>query len=342
MNLWGGNPGGITTSWGSLTAQSSRKDNTMSDQLPSSPAGEETSAHPVRVPEGITREWAKLLYAPDRNPIWPSEDSLPHESVVRSYGTQWYRLDIQGEHFALRPQLAQDAPFNEHWPALDPVPLSVARALRGYIIGYCHPHGIPNRVGETAELKDKALGLVRELGARAIEVVALQRESQWVEPMLLVPGITSEAAREMAVKLGQPVVVAVGEDRISVVQADGTPREGGYAWKLVPLLQAPCPMSLLCDGNEAPKREGGPWVSRSMAVAGMWQLHQSYSHSLLACKPCGDSVPEPGRAIMLSEWIPASRYKYTHSVDESKKQKKILRRFDVAKPTAFTPVSRDV
>jgi len=272
----------------------------MSDQLPSSPAGEESSVNPVKVRDGITREWAKLLYAPDRNPIWPNEDSLPHESVVRSYGTQWYRLDIHGEHFALRPQLAQDAPFNEHWPALDPVPLSVTSVLRGYIIGYCHPHGIPNRLGETVELKERALGLARELGAQAIEVVALQRESQWVEPMLLVPGITSEAAREMAVKLGQPVVVAVGEDRISVVQVDGTPRVGGYAWKLVPLLQAPCPMSLLCDGTEAPKREGGPWVSRSMAVAGMWQLHQSYSHSLLACKPCGDSVPEPGRAIMLS------------------------------------------
>ncbi len=276
--------------------------------------------------------WAKLLYAPPRQSSTPA-DYLPMETVAGSYGTQWYRLQVGDTHLGIRPRSAADNLANVYWPEGRAPEGEYAFLADGFVIGYLHPGGEPTRIEARALLKAQAERLIREAGGEPTEIVAIQRESKWLEPMFLVSGISAEEAWAIGRDLGQPVVVSFHGDRLAVDQTDGLRRAGGYRFQVLVLPEAPCPMSLGYETTHSPKREGGPWVSRSMEVAGIWQLHFADSHQLLACHPCEKRQEDKGSAILLERWFPASRYKYSHTREHNHPgDEGRLRRFERVTP----------
>jgi hypothetical protein len=300
----------------------------------------------VSAQESTTRghaRWAKLLYHPPGNPQLGAvpEDYLPEESVVSSYARQWYRFTVGDKSFAVRPTVgAKSDP--QGWPT--PSKTGPCRdALAGAtIIGYLHRRGVPSLLGDHSNLRELALSEIDAVGGTATDVVALQHQSQWVEPALAVTGVAREVLLLVAKKLGQQLVTVVGPERIKVVDVTGVTRKGGYTWDLLELGANPCPLSVGYTPRERPAREGGPWTSQSMAVAGQWSLHHRYSHSLLECDACATRKPEQGRPILLDEWVPASRYNFMYPMNKHHSDGAVLRRLEPELAPDFHDVGRAV
>jgi hypothetical protein len=260
--------------------------------------------------------WASLLYSPVRvsNIQSSPKASLPGESLTQSYIRQWYRFSHEGFHYALRPTSSLTNPYNHLWP--QPVGLDhpVRKQLRGFVMGYWHPEGTPSTSEGRAEQKALMQRVVRDQGLDVFMLTTFQRESQWVEPAVLVRGVSQEHAGEIARELGQKALVEITETRVLASLVDGHLPLGGYQWELHLLPEAPCPLSVGYEVINVPARAGGPWVSRSREVAALWQNHYALTHSLADCAACNkvqDAKPR-GKAIALGGVLPASRYKYSY------------------------------
>jgi hypothetical protein len=135
--------------------------------------------------------------------------------------------------------------------------------------------------------------------------------SHWAEPAVLVQGSEEEVV-DLARHLGQIAVVQLlpGVARVIWVEDQGLPTEVALGAHVLP--QPPCPMSLGVEVTLPVKREGGPWVSRSMEVAAMWQTHFAITHRLAPCAVHSGNritITEPGSAIALAEVVPSSRFR---------------------------------
>jgi hypothetical protein len=265
---------------------------------------------------------AHLLYAPARGGGFGSDplSALPREDLLTSYERQWYRFEWEGKNYALRPSEEALAPSNPLWPEAHTPEGEVARRLEGaYILSAWHPEGVTSNQSERGVLWNTLLGLVEDTGLPSLVMTALQGGSQWVEPVILVTGMSSDKARELTVALGQQVAVAVEGGWHRPQLLDGSPAEA-YAWSLHLLPGAPCAMSLGCEVTFSPQRVGGPYGSRAIEVASLWSQHRRHTHQLLACDPCrsGASVATvsgkdiSGAPIALSEVFPATRYTYSY------------------------------
>jgi hypothetical protein len=235
---------------------------------------------------------------------------------VVSYERQWYRFEFGGKHYALRPADSALAPTNAWWPQSVAVPDELAPLLTGFIIGSWHPGGVTSNHSERDILRRQLVDKVHSVGGTAVALVTLQGGSQWAEPALCVSGIDEATAREIAEHAGQGAFIQMEESWRRPIILSGT-KASGYRWQLVELPGAPCALSLGCELQYRPEREGGPWVSRSILVAGMWSFHHRLTHSLLSCDPCRTGAPlapgareVPGALIMLVEVLPASRSTY--------------------------------
>lgn len=273
--------------------------------------------------------WANLLYHPPGHPDLRAvpEDYLPAESVISSYARQWYRFTIDGTSFALRPAVNGDSD-RDGWPTPGHAGRNREALIGTIIIGYLHPGGVPSSLGDHTHLRERALTEIAAVGGVTTNIVALQRESQWVEPALAVTRVGLEALLPVARAIGQRVMTVVGPERIRVVDVTGVTRKGGYTWDLLELSANPCPMSVGFNTHRAPSREGGPWTSQSMAVAGQWSLHHRYSHSLLRCDACAARTPERGKPLLLDEWVPASRYNFMYPLREDHSRRVVLRELE--------------
>jgi len=277
---------------------------------------------------------ASLLYHPGNpgNLRWILEDSLPDETVVRSYSRQWFRFTYEGQHYALRPTDLAVNPYNGMWPVAGTVPQSLMDRLPLFIIGYWHSGGKPSDGQSRHTQESLARLLASDSGATFVgDAVTFQKDSRWVEPALLLVGVTDADAAQMAEKLGQPAYVKVGSKRAEshFVGDHSARRSGGYAWQLSALDREPCPMSLGCETEVAPKRQGGHWGSQAMAVAAMWQAHFALTHQLVGCHPCsggssGGRAPEKGRALAMHEILPASRYGFMRFPGSARDQEVLL------------------
>ena len=258
---------------------------------------------------------ARPLYTPVRannyreNPL----ECLPQETVMQSYCSQWYRFSIDDKHYALRPRSTHFYPFPDSWPAplADDDPLK--SSLEAFIIGYWHPHGIPSD-GASRHAQQV---LVDELRGNQLgefhPAAMLHRESRWVEPALLVRGVVEDRARELGSLLGQPCIIRVSRGIITLVSTKGSSLLGSQEYDLIPLEKAPCPMFVGYQAERLPEREGGPYVSRSMLVAGLWSAHYATAHQVLPCDICKKNpgaIPAQKKDANNPQWVPSSRYKY--------------------------------
>jgi len=259
---------------------------------------------------------ARLLYSPARasNLQENPSECLPGETLINSYVRQWYRFTLGGTHYALRPASAVVNPYNTYWPDPLAVDDEVRQQLQGYVLGYSHPDGVPSDADSLADQRALLERVVRQQTLDVVPMAILHRESQWVEPAVLVRGVTQDQAREIARTLGQRAFVEVNTTSTRAMLVDGYFPLGGYEWNLHKLPLAPCPLSLGYEVNVRPQREGGPWVSRSREIAALWQHHHAFTHAHIACDVCSrpGKTGSKGAAIPLGSVIPASRYKYSY------------------------------
>lgn len=278
------------------------------------------------------KPWASLLFDPPRatNATFVMEDYLPGESILTSYDNQWYRFSVNGHHFAIRPQSTPHKPLAHYWPKPMPVPQGLQPLLDGWIIGYLHQTGSPGQAEDISQLRTDVLSTISGVAPTPLDVVAIQRESQWVEPMVLIHGITEEKAQDIARQMGQRFVVRIGKDWLRVYDTQGNWRRSGSKWDLIHLNQPPCPMSLGYEVAEKPTNPGGPYVSRSMTVWGQWASHHTFTHSLLDCTPC-DTISTPFTTTQQGEtehWLPASRFSYIKAATDYLGDREVVRTFD--------------
>ena len=287
--------------------------------------------------------WASLLFDPPRsaNTTFVMEDYLPTESILASYANQWYRFSVNGQHFAIRPQNTTHKPLAHYWPKPTPVPQDLQPVLDGYIIGYLHPNGSPSPVEDISQLRREILSTISGVAPTPLDVVAIQRDSQWLEPMVLIHGITEEKAQEIATHMGQRFFVQISKDWLRVYDTEGNWRHSGAKWNLTRLNEPPCPMSIGYEVSEKPTNPGGPYVSRSMVVWGQWVSHHAFTHSLLDCTPC-DTTATPINSTTQGEkehWLPASRFSYIKAAKDYLGDQEIVRAFDTETPTKLRGIN---
>ena len=272
----------------------------------------------MKTPNPEAMPVARLLYSPSEGKNHSDDPlrGLPKEHLVVSYERQWYRFEFGGKHYALRPAEGALAPTNAWWPQPVAIPDELEPLLKGFIIGSWHPDGVTSNQSERDVLYRQLVEKVHDAGGAALALVTLQGGSQWVEPALCVSGIDEDTAREIAIHAGQGAFIQMADGWHRPIILAGT-SASGYRWQLLELPGAPCALSLGCELQYRPEREGGPWVSRSMLVAGMWSFHHKLTHSLLSCDPCRTrarlapgATEVPGASIMLVEVLPASRFTY--------------------------------
>lgn len=169
------------------------------------------------------KPWARLLYDPPKSSDagYVMEDFLPPEDIPSSYSTQWYRFRLNGKHYAIRPQHPARNTHGALWGEVSP-PEESHLDLEGVaIIGYLHPGGIPSLPDGRHQLREKAVSAVSSAGYEPVDIVALHRDSRWLEPMLLIPGIPTEEAGPIATTLHQPLHTTLGRRLHRTSQPDG-------------------------------------------------------------------------------------------------------------------------
>lgn len=267
------------------------------------------------LPQSYDSPQVSVLYPPPRASNFEDNprEYVPGQTVRNSYATQWYRFSVDGAHYALRPRKLSANPYRHLWPAPVGDEHPVWEVLDGFITGYWHPQGQPSdgvsRLAQQAALE----GVLARLGVEATKVAMIDRHSRWLEPGVLLPGVSEEVAREVALELGEPAFIRIKGGELTVFPTEGYLHVGRGDYELIELEQAPCPMYLGYEATIPPVREGGPWVSRSMLVALLWSAHYSFAHHLVACEVCGGSTtyrPNGTEYAMEPSMVPASRYKY--------------------------------
>ena len=287
--------------------------------------------------KALDKPWASLLWDPSKsaNQTFVMEDYLPGESILASYANQWYRLTINGRHFAIRRKGGKHEAFSHLWPLPTAVPEELENLLGGWLIGYMNPDGSPSSREAVSERRSQALAIATGPDRHILDVVAIQRDSQWLEPMLLVSGLSRKEAQQIAREMGQHFLVELGKEWLRLNGTDQNWRQGSSRWHLIELDEPPCPMSLGYQVSEKPTNPGGPYVSRSMLVHGQWQSHHAYTHDLVDCSACGTSQAEIAETPQgePDHWLPATRFSTIKAESDYIGDREVLRRFEPETPT---------
>jgi hypothetical protein len=199
----------------------------------------------------------------------------PNQPLEDSYRDQWYAFR-GSSNFELRPSAEVTH---------EPVP-EVFGNFPAYIISAWNPRGIPQIYSHNLN-RGKEFG--HRIARRAIDFVKATTfavDGGWLEESVVVNGISEERAIEYAADLGQPALVRWDAQHLTVIPTEGSsvpPSQTG--WSLTTLEKAPCPMRLANrDAQCVPA--GGPWVSASQKVGGIWQQHRGMAMSAVGCGVC--------------------------------------------------------
>ena len=261
-----------------------------------------------------TKKYSSLPAArPWYQPHHLEKDAVPTKmDIARSYRTQWYRLQANGRHLALRPRGAE---HNELWSAGGRTPRVLASLAGQHIITWAHVPGTPSTRAARQARKEHFLRLVDRVSLSRTPIALISATSRWIEPAALVD-CSWEQALQLAeaneqLAIGQFVTTGVywwhslaGSEFNGESESYTSLEES--SWSV-----APCPMSRGPEATHPVKREGGPGTSRGHAVAAMWSAHSSWAHAVVECEIHSSGRPahrERGKALPLSEITPASRF----------------------------------
>jgi len=263
---------------------------------PESPSQPRRQSSPVQV---------QVPYPPHRNDLGKRLLRLkPEESVQESYLRNTIRVMLPGQSpidVIPAPQGDQEA------PSVDPGTVFGTESPV-WIVSGCNAYGRLSTPGDQAAT---TAGLCEGLNLKGWTwhpAVLMAPGRQWVETGAVVLGPSRHEVVSMAQYHGQEAVLLWDEDGISTISTgladdvvDGPP---------VSVTTSPaspgCPMRFGTDA--VCKRQGGPFVRRSMEVALVWEEHRALLVSALGCTECAGGAVASGRPIsVVSSFVPSRR-----------------------------------
>lgn len=221
-----------------------------------------------------------------------------HQSLADSYAHQWYRLNLHGVEYEVRPS---DAATADHLP-VEPC----------FIISAWNPAGAPKTFDDNQDLHAALGRRLLEAGFVSDEAVTFAGDGSWFESSWVVRGASETATLALAAQFEQIAVVRWDMQGLHVISrdSDAVPNST-QPWTITRLNSKPCPMKLLERSSECTPA-GGPWVSRSMAVGAAWQEHRRLALKLVGCGVCDDGKKvlraANGQAHLLNELLLSSRF----------------------------------
>lgn len=280
--------------------------------------------------------WAKIPFAPDTyNGLNWGTRWLSTDELVKSYERQSYRFSVENKNYILRQGIFSYG----YWDGLmKTCQQQLERIIpEAIIVGLWHPDGVPvieeQQPFNNAEAVNEALNWLRKYHDFSyITTVTVGHNSEWIEPSLMLISSRKcdmdwfiedvlEAFQQRACVYLAHVSDGNRSRKLSAgvayLDSDDLVRQHpSIPLDLLWLPKNPCPMSTGYQTEEKPTRVGGPFGSRAMVVAGLWQNHYTLTHRLLSCTPCGvDHKPNSlvaGGTVSLSPIVPSSRYGYTY------------------------------
>ena len=260
---------------------------------------EQTQPPTLSKPQQVT-----VPYAPHRNdPGKRRFREPPAMSVQKSYRHNTIRLNLPGQ-----------APIDVI-PAgggavtsVDPGTV-VGAEFPVWIVSGCNTYGRLSTVDDQASSVEVLHEQLDAMDWTWHPAVLMASGREWVETGALVLGVSQDEIVSKALRHGQEAVLLWDKRGISVVATglsddvvDGLP----VAVATSPALLG-CPMRFGADGTCA--RQGGPFGSRAMAVATMWEQHRALLVSALGCTVCdGGVVCGNGQPMAISSsYVPSRR-----------------------------------
>lgn len=239
-------------------------------------------------------------YPPDRLAREAGRVRLgPTMPLGRSYLSQRVRCEVDGA-------------------AVDMAPTTTAQHGRTPFAGAVHVLSAWSPAGRLETLaRNVAAGQRLREHLRAMDIehrpaAAYAPDRSWAEGCVVVEGMGDEGAVGLGRLLRQPAVTRFDDAGVHVLPTglvDLAPA-GVAGWAMQPA-KTTCPMRRDGAPGERCRNPGGPYVSRSMEVGLIWNLHRELLTGLLGCSVCGDGAGSSlgvGRPVALGEPYVANRY----------------------------------
>lgn len=220
-------------------------------------------------------------------------------SLADSYLTQQLRLSVDSAGLDVIPTASQGT---GDLPVPGPV----------HVVSAWSPGGRPETLARNVAAGER---LRHHLAAMAVDhrpVVAFAPDRSWAEVCVLLEGMSDEGATGLGRLLGQAAVVRLDASGVHVLPTglvDLTP-VSSPGWVVRPA-RTTCPMRRDGAAGERCRRQGGPYVSRSMEVALVWERHRELLTGMLGCGVCGDGAQPAlgvGSPIGLVDLYVTNRY----------------------------------
>jgi hypothetical protein len=246
----------------------------------------------------------KVPYAPHRNdPGKRRFREPPPMSVQESYRHNTIRLNLPGQVpidvIPASEVLASSVDPSTVFGAESPV----------WIVSGCNTYGRLSTVDDQASSTEVLYEQLDAMDWTWHPLVLMASGRDWVETGAVVLGASQDEIVSKALRHGQEAVLLWDERGISVVATglsddvvDGLPVAVATSLALLG-----CPMRFGADGTCA--RQGGPFGSRSIAVATLWEQHRALLVSALGCTVCeGGVVCGDGQPMAISSsYVPSRR-----------------------------------
>ena len=249
-------------------------------------------------------EQVQVPYAPHRDdPGKRRFREPPAMSVQESYRHNTIRINVRGEFPIDVTPAGEGAAFSA-----DPGTIFGTESPV-WIVSGCNAFGRLSTVEDQAATTEVLHEQLDVMGWIWHPAVLMAPGREWVETGAVVLGASQDEIVSKALRHGQEAVLLWDERGISVVATglsddvvDGLP----VAVRTSPA-RLGCPMR--CGADVMCARQGGPFGSRAMAVATLWEQHRALLVSALGCSVCeGGVVCANGRPMAISStYVPSRR-----------------------------------
>lgn len=178
-----------------------------------------------------------------------------------------------------------------------------------YILSAWHPNGFPASASQNDRYTRSLADRVADVGGEVVSAVSHDSGRTWFERSLLVTGLTSRIALDLACEFGAPAYLAWTPEQLTVVPISQTIGETSARWSLTRANRY-CPTIPDALPGEACRRKGGGWVGASIEAALLSTLTHWFAVDSFGCDTCHgvQATEAPGRPIGLVEVSCPSRW----------------------------------
>ncbi|MEY4323403.1 MAG: hypothetical protein RL410_1184 [Actinomycetota bacterium] len=222
--------------------------------------------------------------------VWPDwrngKPRKARETILDSYVHQWYRFEIDGKLYELRPAENSQDPAKVCSPS-----------EAHYFISAWNAHGLNQEIEELESYNVTLMTALEEAHYSYRQAVTVQRNLGWYEPSFLVKFPSDRIAQDWAWRYGQKAIVKWDAHNLLVLPAHrGSIKRHSSQWQLIEVHDRLCPVKRIKRDSECIPH-GGPWTSSAINALVTWQEHRYLMISMLGCDVCADGSKTVGDKI---------------------------------------------